>query len=32
MEICPVLNPVLLAHDASLVACHAVNPLEVKAA
>ncbi|MBC8037606.1 MAG: dipeptide ABC transporter ATP-binding protein [Rhizobiales bacterium] len=31
-EICPVLNPLLLAHDASLVACHAVNPPEVKAA
>lgn len=26
MEICPALNPVLLAHSGSLVACHAVNP------
>jgi dipeptide transport system ATP-binding protein len=25
-EPCPRLNPALLAHDASLVACHAVNP------
>ena len=23
---CPTLNPTLLAHDGSLVACHAVNP------
>jgi dipeptide transport system ATP-binding protein len=26
MDICRSLNPSLLAHDASLVACHAVNP------
>jgi dipeptide transport system ATP-binding protein len=25
-EICNKLNPMLLAHDSSLVACHAVNP------
>lgn len=25
-DICPKLNPALLAHDQALVACHAVNP------
>jgi dipeptide transport system ATP-binding protein len=28
MEICKSLNPHLLAHKGSLVACHAVNPPE----
>ena len=27
-EPCPRINPALLAHDGSLVACHAVNPLQ----
>ena len=27
---CPVINPALLAHEGSLVACHAVNPPEAK--
>ena len=27
---CPVVNPALLAHEGSLVACHAVNPPEAK--
>jgi dipeptide transport system ATP-binding protein len=27
-DICPRVNPALLAHDGSLVACHAVNPPE----
>jgi dipeptide transport system ATP-binding protein len=32
-DLCPVVNPALLAHDGSLVACHAVNPpSDVKAA
>ena len=31
-EICDKLNPALLAHDASLVACHAVNDPKSKAA
>jgi dipeptide transport system ATP-binding protein len=32
-EPCPRINPALLAHDGSLVACHAVNPSsDVKAA
>ncbi len=32
-DLCPRVNPALLAHDGSLVACHAVNPpSDVKAA
>jgi len=31
-EVCPRIKPALLAHDASLVACHAVNPPESQAA
>ncbi len=27
-EPCPVINPALLAHEGSLVACHAVNPVQ----
>jgi dipeptide transport system ATP-binding protein len=29
-EPCPIINPALLAHGGSLVACHAVNPPEAK--
>jgi dipeptide transport system ATP-binding protein len=31
-DTCSVINPQLIAHDTSLVACHAVNPLKSKAA
>jgi dipeptide transport system ATP-binding protein len=31
-ETCSMINPKLIAHDTSLVACHAVNPIASKAA